>query len=84
LFAKPGLSSKEEYTLRDFLSDRIAIINLTAEIKRETIALRRTVKLKLPDCIIAATTIALNATLLTADNRLLRLNRPGYKALNLN
>ena len=49
-------------------------------IKKETIILRRNTKLKLPDCIIAATTIALNAVLLTADTELLRLNYSGYTA----
>jgi predicted nucleic acid-binding protein len=73
LFSKPELLPDEEENLRVFLSDRISIIDLTDEIKKETITLRRTVQHKLPDCIVAATTIVLNATLLTADEKLLRL-----------
>ena len=46
----------------------------------EAIALRRTIKIKLPDCIVADTAIALNAILLTADRELLRLEWPEYKA----
>jgi len=72
----------EEEKLRVFISERLPVIDLTSEIKKETIALRRTIKLKLPDCIVAATAVVLNAKLLTADNELLRLNWPGYAAKN--
>jgi len=83
LFSKPGLPPDEEENLRAFLSDRISIIDLTDEIKKETTALRRTVKHKLPDCIVAATAIVLNATLLTADEKLLRLEWTGFNAKNI-
>jgi predicted nucleic acid-binding protein len=83
LFAKPELPSDEEDNLRVFLADRTSIIDLTNEIKKEVIALRRSTKHKLPDCIVAATAIVLNATLLTADVRLLRLEWPNFKAKNI-
>jgi len=83
LFAKPGLLPEEEKNLRLFLSDRIFVIDLTDSVKRETIMLRRTTRLKLPDCIIAASAIALNAVLLTADTDLLRLDWPGYYKRNM-
>jgi predicted nucleic acid-binding protein len=83
LFAKPVLPSDEEENLRAFLSDRIHIIDLTDEIKKEVIALRRTTKHKLPDCIVAATAIVIDATLMTADARLLRLTWPGFKTKNI-
>jgi predicted nucleic acid-binding protein len=83
LFAKPELPSDEEKNLRVFLSDRISIIDLTNEIKKEVIALRRSTKYKLPDCIVAATAIVLNATLLTADVKLLRLEWHDFKAKNI-
>jgi len=73
LFSKPELPPEEEESLRIFLLDRISIVDITNEIKKEVIALRRSTKHKLPDCIVAATAIVLNATLLTADLRLLRL-----------
>jgi len=84
LFAKPELPADEEEGLRVFLSDRISIIDLTNEIKKETIAFRRSTKHKLPDCIIAATAIVLKATLLTTDVKLLRLEWPGFNAKNIN
>jgi predicted nucleic acid-binding protein len=80
LFAKPELPLNEENNLRAFLSARISIIDLTNEIKKEVITLRRSTRHKLPDCIVAATAIVLNATLLTADVKLLRLECPGFKA----
>jgi len=83
LFSKPGLPPDEEENLRAFLSDRISIIDITDEIKKETITLRRTVKHKLPDCIVAATAIVLNTTLLTADEKLLHLKWQSFNVRNI-
>jgi len=43
----------------------IALIDLTQAIKRKTISLRRTYRIKLPDAIIVARAIETGATLLT-------------------
>jgi predicted nucleic acid-binding protein len=59
--------------------ERIGIIDISNDIKQETIAIRRSNKLKLPDCIVAATSIVLNAILLTDDDHLLNLSRPGFR-----
>jgi len=83
LFSKPELPSGKEEELRAFLSDKISIIGITNEIKAEVIALRRNTKLKLPDCIVAVTAIVLNATLLTADVKLLHLIWPGFNAKDI-
>ena len=83
LLAKPELSTDEEGKLRAFISDRIPVIDLTGAVKDEAITLRRTVKMKLPDCIVAATAVAMNAVLLTADKKLLRLKWPGYNAKDI-
>jgi len=83
LFSKPELPPDEEKNLRTFLFDKISIIDLTDEIKEKTIALRRAVKHKLPDCIVAATAIVLNATLLTADEKLLCLIWEGLNVRNI-
>ena len=40
-------------------------------------------KLKVPDCIIAATSIILDAVLLTNDDRLLGLSWPGFRTQNI-
>ena len=79
LFSKPALPFNEEENLRTFLSERILTVELTSEIKKETIALRRSARLKIPDCIIAATAIVQNIALLTADKELLGLSWPGLR-----
>ena len=66
LLSYPGLSSAETLSIGNFLA-RTNLIDLTTEIKREAIAIRRSSKLKLPDAVIAATALSLQATLWTAD-----------------
>jgi predicted nucleic acid-binding protein len=81
LFSKPAITSDGETKILNFIKDNITVVDLNPLIKKETIAIRRTAKIKLPDCIIAATSIVLGATLLTRDTGdLLPLVRPGYTA----
>ena len=82
LFAKPEMLPPEEKKLRIFINERLSVIDLTSAVKNETILLRRTAKLKLPDCIVAASAIAQNAVLLTADRELLRLRSSGFIVKN--
>jgi predicted nucleic acid-binding protein len=56
---------------------------LDTNIKEETIAIRRSKRLKLPDCIVAATSIVLNAILLTDDHHLLNLSWHRFRAQNI-
>ena len=83
LFSKPKMAADEEENLRAFLAERTIIIDLTEDVKNETIALRRSVKLKLPDCIVAATAIVLDSVLLTADKELLNLSLPSLRTQNI-
>jgi predicted nucleic acid-binding protein len=83
LFAKPSMPPEEEKNLRDFLSERIPSIDLNTVVKNETIAIRRNSKLKLPDCVVAATAIIMDAVLLTADAQLLNLSWPGLRTQNI-
>jgi predicted nucleic acid-binding protein len=85
LFSKPAITPAEETKISGFLNDNVTVVDIDPRIKNETISIRRTTKIKLPDCIIAATSIALGATLLTHDTGdLLPLDRPGYKARDSN
>jgi len=68
------MPSDEEEKLHNFIEDKILVVDLTNEIKNEIILLRRSTKLKLPDSIIAATSIILNAVLFTNDDHLLNLS----------
>ncbi len=66
LLSKPGLSS-ESIKILQSLIDSCVLVEFNHEIKSEAIKLRRNFKLKLPDCIIAATAKYLHLPLLTAD-----------------
>ena len=67
LLAKPGLPPDELAKIRAFLGS-VTVVPLTEEVEEEAIAIRRDVKLKLPDAIVAATAVKLGAVLLTNDN----------------
>jgi predicted nucleic acid-binding protein len=83
LFAKPSMPTDEEKNLRAFLSQKISTIDLNSAVKNETIAIRRGSKLKLPDSVVAATAVILDAVLLTADAHLLNLSWSGLQTLNI-
>jgi predicted nucleic acid-binding protein len=83
LFSKSNLPPEEEANLRAFIMEKTSIMDINPAIKKQTIALRRSTKIKLPDAIIAATSIALNAVLLTRDAELLNLSCPGYRARDI-
>jgi predicted nucleic acid-binding protein len=79
LLAFSGLTSEEDKYIRDFLNYNVSVVSINSYIEEEAIKIRRTGALKLPDSIIAATAIALGATLLTNDKTLLLFNWPKLK-----
>jgi predicted nucleic acid-binding protein len=80
VLADPDMTGDEEASARDFLSGCV-LIDISPDVREKAILIRRfRKKLKLPDCIIAASAIVLNATLLSTDDQLLRMDWPGYKA----
>jgi predicted nucleic acid-binding protein len=79
LLAKQGLPSEEEREIREFLA-QATVVPIDTDVETEAIAIRRDRKLRLPDAIIAATSVILNTTLLTDDDHLLKLSWPGYTA----
>ena len=82
LLAYPGLVSSEEQRIRDFLSD-VPVTDLTQSVRHHAVSLRKRFGLKLPDAIVAATALALEATLLTNDQRLLALSDVSTQALRV-
>lgn len=66
LLGYSGISSSEQKKVRSFINDCV-VVDITEDIKIKTIAIRQNYKLKLPDCIIAATAQFLDIPLLTAD-----------------
>ena len=67
-----------EETITTLLCDAFERLFVTEEIEKETILIRKSLKIKLPDAIIAATAITHNLTLVTLNNsdfnRINRLN----------
>jgi hypothetical protein len=66
LLCYKGMSEKDQLLIKEFLSECI-IIDINHLIKENTIALRRSYSLKLPDCIIIATSLYLNIPIISAD-----------------
>ena len=69
LLSYKNLTTKEIKVIRTFLKE-IQIENISQKIKEESIKIRRSSNLKLPDCIIAATSISLQIPIFSADKDL--------------
>jgi predicted nucleic acid-binding protein len=72
LLGYDGLSSKDLKEVKKFIGE-CTIIDINNQIKENTIDLKRKYRIKLPDSIIAATSIFLDIPLLTADLDFMRL-----------
>jgi predicted nucleic acid-binding protein len=80
--SKRNISDDEERDIREFL-DALTVVPLNDTIEQKAVELRRSTKLKLPDCIVAATAIVLDAVLLTDDDHLLGLSLPGLRTQSI-
>ena len=69
LLSFTSLSQAQAQALRDLLAD-VTVVNIDEDVKNAAIRLRREHRLRLPDAIIAATALSLDAELLTNDARL--------------
>jgi predicted nucleic acid-binding protein len=61
-----GMTPSEEAKIRAFIS-AVTVVPLLEEVKNETIRLRKTLRLRLPDSIVLATAIVSGSELLTND-----------------
>ena len=82
LLSKRNMTDNEEQDIREFLDDLI-IVPLDEVIEKTAIELRRSTSLKLPDSIVAATSIVSDSILLTDDHHLLNLSWPGLRTQNV-
>jgi hypothetical protein len=73
LLGYQGISQKDMKSIMKFLEECI-IIDINDEIKKHTISISQKHKIKLPDSIIAATSIFLELPLLTADKGFSKIN----------
>jgi predicted nucleic acid-binding protein len=81
LLAFDNLSSEDERSIRLFLSHR-TIVPLNEAVENNAILLRRKTSLKMPDAIIAATALTLDATIISRDDHLLGLAWPGLSVIS--
>lgn len=82
LLSYPGLSADEETAIRQLLGF-ITRLPLGDAERDVAIALRKTLRLKLPDAVIAASALNWGAVLLSNDTRLVQVPGLAVKALNL-
>jgi hypothetical protein len=80
LLSYPSLDDAAFAQIRSFLSE-VTLVELTEEIRELAIDLRRQHALKLPDAIVAATALSLQAQLVTNDTKLLHV--PGLTCQRL-
>lgn len=66
LLGSRNLKPKDSLIIKQFISE-CTVIDITPEIKEFVISIRQKNTLKLPDCIIMATSLWLNMPLITAD-----------------
>jgi predicted nucleic acid-binding protein len=69
LLSYKKITSKDLKTIAAFIKE-IHVENISQEIKEEAIKIRRKTNLKLPDCIIASTSIILEIPIFSADKEL--------------
>lgn len=72
LLSYAGITASEESVIHSML-DSCKIMDINDAIKKEVIRLRRNNAIKLPDCIVAASSIYLDIPLMTADRGFLKL-----------
>jgi hypothetical protein len=80
LLSYPSLDDAALVQIHSLLSE-VTVVELTVEIRELAIGLRRKHALKLPDAIIAATALSLEAQLIANDTKLLRV--PGLTCQSL-
>ena len=66
LLSYKGIKAKDQTILKEFLSECL-IIDINQLIKENAVEIRKKYSLKLPDCIIIATSLYLNIPIISAD-----------------
>jgi len=73
LLCKPNLKDAEKNKIQAFIDD-CSILEINSSIKEITVSLKQKVKIKLPDAIIAATSIFWNLPFFTRDEDFKSIN----------
>ena len=80
LLSYPSLDEAALAQVQGFLAE-VTVVDLTEEVRKIAIRLRRQHMVKLPDAIVAGTALSLRADLITNDTKLLRV--PGLSCQSL-
>jgi predicted nucleic acid-binding protein len=81
MLSLPGISSEIESRIKHFFKS-VKVVPLNRKVEQNTILLRRSKKLKIPDSIIAATALSLQAAVISRDDHFIRLNWPGLSVIS--
>ncbi|MDR1098908.1 MAG: type II toxin-antitoxin system VapC family toxin [Treponema sp.] len=81
MLAYPHITPEMERRINIFLKS-VMVIPLTKKVERNTILIRRSKRLKIPDAIIAASALSVKATIISRDDHLLGLNWPGLQSIS--
>jgi len=82
LLSKRDIQADEEKDIQEFL-DNLVVIPIDESVEKKAVEIRRATYVKLPDCIVAATSIVSGAILLTDDHHLLNLSWSGLYTQNI-
>jgi len=83
VLSKPGMCEQEEADIRA-LQESFKWAEIDRDVCEIAVKIRRTGGLRLPDALIAATSVALNATVVSNDSHILGYSRSGYSAIPSN
>ena len=66
LLGYKGITKEEEKAVREFIT-QCTVIDINTSIKEQVVLLRKIYQVKLPDCIIMASSIYIDVPMITAD-----------------
>ena len=72
LLSYSAITDEDASRIRDFLA-KVTVVSLSEEVKNEAISLRKKYRLKLPDAIVCATALTVDAALFSNDVQLKRV-----------
>jgi predicted nucleic acid-binding protein len=80
MLAFPNITPEIENKINFFLKS-LKVVPLNRKVELNTVLLRRSKKLKIPDSIIVATALSLRAVVISRDYHFIRLNWPGLTVI---
>lgn len=81
LLSYSGISEKEEIIIKNFLNE-CEILPINHNIEENVITLRKKYKIKLPDAIVASTSICFGVPLITADKGFSKIKELNLELIN--